>query len=412
MPGPNPFSEFEFPEPIELDPLPPYEGNAGNYGGYEDQYGGEGGDLDRLVHFPEGEPGGAGDLRAFRPYGLAQNSATGEWECYITAGLVLDNHILNMAECGSGSSGENSSGAVEDAVEWRVPAIGGVTIIDPKCSSGWERPVLILPGFPSYIYAHFLTDDHGNIKLLDADASTGDLLNGGYIEILALKSEKKSTNHVPPSPDSNQARSGDYYWLLAEICSSSSGTAEISHRHESNILWPGEFGLSNDSASAGSRIYRKFDKCLGDYKLRKILGCYGLNDGENGGHIILNFEGENVGDYAGGGGYAGANVYVDSGVIESCGGKAQYRAIVPTSLSLDANGPQIFPVQIDNRIEIRGNGKIGSLIHKGCDSSGGLGQSTTLIEWADGLIITDGDITFVAGCCCDDSSSTYGGPPT
>tara|TARA_R110000824_G_scaffold162675_1_gene338345 strand:+ start:8221 stop:9432 length:1212 start_codon:yes stop_codon:yes gene_type:complete len=397
MPGPNPFSEFEFPEPIELDPLPPYEGNAGNYGGFEDQYGGEGGDLDRLVHFPEGD-GGGGDLRAFRPYGLVQNSGTGLWECYITAGLVLDNHILNMAECGSGSSGENSSGEVEDAVEWRIPAIGGVGIIDPKCSSGWTRPVLILPDIPSYIYAHFKTDHHGNIIPLDSDASSGDAVDGVFVEIVAYGSEKKSVNHVPPSPDISQDRKGDYYWLLAEICSGSSGSAEIVHRHQSNILWPGEFGISNDSAAFGSRVYRKFDKCLGDYKLRKIRGCYGIIDGENVENLELAFQGENVGTYTGTSHpdqpitYVGADVYVDSDG-QSCGGKAQFRLISPNST---VNPPQILPLRSGNLVEIRGNGNEGSLTWRNCDES--VSEDQVLLEWKDGLVTTEGAKVFIAGC--------------
>ena len=405
MPGSNPFAEFEFPEPIELDPLPPYEGNAGNYGGYEDQYGGEGGDLDRLVHFPEGEAAGAGDLRAFRPYGLVQNSATGLWECYITAGLVLDNHILNMAECGSGSSGENSSGDVEDAVEWRIPTIGGIGIIDPQCSSGWERPLLSLSGLPAYIYAHYKTDNHGNIIPLDADASAGDPDFEIIVEIVAYTSEKKSTNHVPPSPDSLQDRKGDYYWLLASVCQNSSGAAEIVHRHQSNILWPGEFGLSNDSAAFGSRVYRKFNKCLGDYKLRKIRGCYALSDTENVEHIELMFEGENVGVITGPshpaqpGGYAGADIYVESGG-QSCGGIAGFRTLVPSSQALIT--PQILPLRALSTVEIRGNGKIGSLVWQKCDSAG---TETTLIEWMDGLITTEGVKKFRAGCPTDSSSA-------
>jgi hypothetical protein len=54
---------------------------------------------------------------------------------------------------------------------------------------------------------------------------------------------------------------------------------------------------------------------------------------------------------------------------------------------------QIKVVDQGNDIEIQGNGKAGRLIWKDCE-----GNPTTLFEWVDGLIITEGDREFTAGC--------------
>jgi hypothetical protein len=394
MPGENPFEGFEFPTPLELEPLPPYTGPDANYG-HEETYGGEGGDMPRL-EVNDWDKGGDGDLRALRLYDLHQNDAN-DWVCYITAGLALDNHILNMADCDS-SGGESA----EQAVEVRIPTVEGVGIIDPVCSSGWERPLLTLPGVPCYVYCKFKTDNHGNI-ILDSD---------GTVQIVAFTNEKLSINHSPPDPDRPDGREGEYYWLLAHVCLDSAGNAAISHRHQSNILWPGEFGVSNDSAANGSNIYRKFDRCKGDYKLRKVYGCYAITDAENAELIELSLAATNVGTNAASshptqpGGYTGANVYVDSAAAEVCGEEAKFRKLVANT----RNGitPQILPFQNGNTVEMRGNGHFGTLSWKTCDSAGGEGTTTILLTWEDGLITLTESNTIVAGCCC--SSGESGGP--
>jgi hypothetical protein len=59
---------------------------------------------------------------------------------------------------------------------------------------------------------------------------------------------------------------------------------------------------------------------------------------------------------------------------------------------------QIKVVDQGNDIEIQGNGKAGSLIWIDCE-----GNPTTLFEWDDGLIITNGDIEFKAGCAATET---------
>ena len=64
-------------------------------------------------------------------------------------------------------------------------------------------------------------------------------------------------------------------------------------------------------------------------------------------------------------------------------------------------------IQVENladEVEIRGNNKSGSLIHIDCS-----GSSTVLLSWVDGLITTDGAVSFRAGC--DSDSSEAPGPP-
>jgi hypothetical protein len=54
---------------------------------------------------------------------------------------------------------------------------------------------------------------------------------------------------------------------------------------------------------------------------------------------------------------------------------------------------QIQVVQLANEVMVRGNGKTGQLIWQSCE-----GYDTVLLEWIDGLIVTEGAATFKAGC--------------
>ena len=148
MPGDNPFDDFRFPDPVELEPLPNYEGVDNNFGGYEPNWGGEHGNEPRLLlEGEEAAAGGEGDLRAFRAYDV-QDSA-GQWSCLITAGVVVESHIRNQGyvnSCDLGSSGEYNT-----ATQTLIPTIGGVDIVDPQCGSAgsaWSRPRLTLPSPP------------------------------------------------------------------------------------------------------------------------------------------------------------------------------------------------------------------------------------------------------------------------
>jgi hypothetical protein len=63
-------------------------------------------------------------------------------------------------------------------------------------------------------------------------------------------------------------------------------------------------------------------------------------------------------------------------------------------------------IQVENHpdeVEIKGNNRSGTLTHIDCG-----GYSTQLMEWRDGLIVTEGDVSFRAGC--DGDSSEAPGP--
>lgn len=410
MPGPDPFDGFRFPDPEELEPLPVYQGTDINYGGYEDAYGGEHGNDPRLEVTPGEELGGdGGDLRAFRAYDVNEDSSG--WECRITAGVVIENHIRNQGyedSCDLGSEGE-----YETSSKLYIPTINSVQIVDPQCDSSvtqWARPWLSLPDppDPAFIYCQFRTDNHGHI--IPWDSSGGDV-----VFIQAYDSPKKSVHHIPPSPEDPDGLEGEYYWLLNELCQDTSDEVKVSHRFQSNILWQEAFVVDNESGG-GSRIYRRFDCVKDSIKLRRILGCYGLQDLETNSNIKLDFVGKNIGTQVYSDPVTGdldvengglANVYAhSSGEIHSCGDVAKFRRLTQ---GLTASQQQVKVTQDGDIIRITGNNKAGRLRWFNCDVSSGEYDSATaefVIEWEDGLVISEGVYDIKAGC---DSANFPGG---
>lgn len=413
MPGPNPFDGFRFPDPEELPPLPAYQGTDINYGGYEEAYGGEQGNEPRLELIDDGL-GGEGDLRAFRAYDINDTTVPGQWSCYITAGLVVENHILNQGyedSCDLGSSGQ-----YESSTKVIIPTINFVGIIDPQCDGNgvWTRPRLTLPSPPIsvFVYCKFRTDNRGHI--IPFDSSGSDL-----VTIVAFNEEKKSIHHLPPSPEDPDGLEGEYYILLNHICTDSANEVKVSHRFQSNILWQDSFVVNNESASGGgggSRIYRRVNCLTGDQMLRRIYGCYALADNETDINIQLDWEAKNIGD----------NVYIDpvtgplsikggglaavyahsSGEIHSCGDYAKFRRITQ---GLTAQQQEVKVTQSGDIIRITGNSINGKLRWFKCDVSSGEFDSATaewVIEWRDGLMLDAGTFDIKAGC---DSANFPGG---
>lgn len=398
MPGPNPFEDFEFPEPIELEPLLPYEGVENNYGGYEDVYGGEYGNTPRLeVEHGEGF-GGDGDLRAFRAYNV--NDDTTGWRCYITAGIVIENHIRNQGytnSCDLGSSGE-----YETSSKVYIPTINGVDIVDPQCGSAgsaWSRPWLTLPDppDPAYVYCRYETDTHGHIT--------------GNVTIEAYSTEKKSIHHIPSSPEDAVGQTGEYYILLNELCQDTTESVLVSHRFQSNILWQEAFVVENESGE-GSRVYRRFDCVRDSIKLRRVKGCYGLTDLETDQNVQLDFHGQNIGEAPAVSGAVTAEVYADSTGNNSCGEPAKFRRLTVSELY---NPPHIYPIEDGDRIQLRGNGVNRKLRWFRCGVPSYTDANADFIMvWEDGLLTNKGAGTnysaynIVAGC---DSSGAWS-PPT
>lgn len=197
-----------------------------------------------------------------------------------------------------------------------------------------------------------------------------------------------SVHYQPPNPGDSEGTEGDYHVKLFSISENPDSKAteieyfcqsDIFHYHE---LWRGE------NLGAGAEVFKKRDAPEDVYQFRTLEGRYGIQEEQNEDDIKLDFWGENVGD--------GCPVFVeDEDGPED--GPAQFRTIKQrptqpqvTVLCEPANPGDPLP----DAITVQGNGVDGSLVTVDCDD-----VETTILQWADGLITTSGEVRINLGEC-------------
>lgn len=218
--------------------------------------------------------------------------------------------------------------------------------------------------------------------------------------------EIESTHYVPPVADDDEGVPGVYYYQLAKLESTATGTKLTPIMSGSHIDHYRERPMMDNVGSGEAKSLKDYDAATDTYRFRSIKGKFGTIARENADDIDIDVDPLNVG--------TGAAVWMepdgntppfDDEAIKFrtlrglSSGEATAEGISPQIQVTveDEPGETASPASQKKTIRIRGNGINGALIFKDC-SDNELGR----IEWEDGLVITSGDVTILTDNCATD----------
>lgn len=325
-----------------------------------------------------------GGMRPFQPYGLRDDSGT--WKVKINKGVLQDIHVLN--EGGGGSSATTNPPI--------IPTIntGGsddpIFTDDPVSNPSYAVPELSLPGFESYIYLKYTTDDHGNLKYGGTDK----------VEIVAEATEQDSVHWKPPDGDGNNGEDGEVYLQIAKTISNGQSGADekpvlVHIGHQSNVFIDHFPGLRN--LGAGSFVYKEYDADTDFFDLRSVQGAYGIGDTQGANEIEIEFDAENIGTAVSAGDEAEVYVEPSSPAQDD---KAQFRR-----LTQGPSGRQ----QIEINETAGATGEVIQIMGNDVDGTLEFSEdaSDTVVQVEDGLVkvIYDGPLPVRTYDVCEGSGS-------
>lgn len=266
-----------------------------------------------------------------------------------------------------------------------------IPLIQPETPEGGDPPdkipldgeTEIIIGDGDTVFVKYRTDDMGYIF-----GEPGEEEEDKRPTIEFDAAPPSSVHYQPPNPDEEEGVEGEYHIKLFKLSANpETGATEIEYFCQSDIfhyheVWKGE------NTGTGAEVFKERDAEADSYKYRTLVGRYGIQEEQTEDDIKFDFYGENVGD--------GCPVFVEDedGPEE---GPAQFRTIKqrPTQPQVTVVCEPANPGDpLPDTITVQGNGVDGSLVTVDCDD-----VETTILQWADGLITTSGEVRVNLGEC-------------
>jgi hypothetical protein len=261
------------------------------------------------------------------------------------------------------------------AVKFHMPKVGDKTL------DTIPRPQIAM-AFGDTLWCKIVTDEMGEIS--------------EEPEILAAAGDQDGKHYYPVDPEGSGS-DGEYFVKLFKL-EDDGGTPRVKVYQQSDIehwaqLWTGE------NTGGGANVFKDHKEDANIYRFRTVRGDYGIRQTQTTDEVELDFHAVNAGE--------GCPVYIEPLDPQNpSDGPAEFRSIAAKEsqpqiqVKCEAEEGEPLP----KTIRIEGNGMDGSLVAVSCDDS-----ETTLIQWEDGLITTQGPIMIELGECAE--TTTEPPPP-
>ena len=261
--------------------------------------------------------------------------------------------------------------AKTEGIKFYMPKVGSIPI-------DADTPPEITMNVGDKLYCKYSTDPTGTV--------TGDAT------IVTSKKNEKTEHYQPKDADGSGGMNGTYWIKLGELLSAGGSSVMWKQYQNSDIEHVHEIPTFKHLGD-GAGIMKKHNAETGEDEVRKIKGLFGIDQTQEEDRITLDVAVENVGN--------GEQLIVvpEGGTNKGSDETMKVRSIrAATAEDLSGeNTPQIKVVKSNQVIVVKGNGNHGKLVSIDCE-----GAESTVLEWSDGLITTNGTVTINLGDCSDD----------